>query len=59
MAVARIERLYALAEEIRRHAPTPMSATVLAEHFGVSRRTIERDLAVHRCPLLSACATGV
>lgn len=44
----RLERLYALAEEIRRHAPVPVSATVLAEHFGVSRRTIERDLVTLR-----------
>ena len=39
----RLERLYALAEEIRRHAPVPVSAAALAEHFSVSRRTIERD----------------
>ncbi|MGH1490964.1 MAG: helix-turn-helix transcriptional regulator [Acidimicrobiales bacterium] len=40
----RLERLYALNEEIRRRSPEPVSASVLAETFGVSRRTIERDL---------------
>jgi proteasome accessory factor B len=42
--VRRLERLYALTEEIRRHEPAPVSAPWLAERFGVSRRTIERDL---------------
>ncbi|MBA2495552.1 MAG: helix-turn-helix domain-containing protein [Acidimicrobiia bacterium] len=46
--MARIQRPYALAEEVRRHAPNPVSAAVLAEHFGVSRRTIERDLVALR-----------
>ncbi len=41
----RLERLYAINETIRRRAPRPVSAAVLAEDFGVSRRTIERDLA--------------
>ena len=41
----RLERLYAEVEEIRRRAPAPVSATQLAERFGVSRRTVERDLA--------------
>ncbi len=41
----RLERLYALNEELRRRAPSPVSAATLAETFGVTRRTIERDLA--------------
>ena len=41
----RLERLYALTEEIRRHEPAPVSAPWLAERFDTSRRTIERDLA--------------
>jgi predicted DNA-binding transcriptional regulator YafY len=41
----RLERLYAVAEEVRRRAPAPVSARTLAERFEVSRRTIERDLA--------------
>ncbi len=41
----RLERLHALAEQLRRSAPRPISAASLAERFGVTRRTIERDLA--------------
>ena len=41
----RLERLYAVTEEIRRRAPQPVSAAALAERFEVSRRTMERDLA--------------
>ncbi|MEM7274077.1 MAG: WYL domain-containing protein [Actinomycetota bacterium] len=41
----RLERLYAVAEALRRAAPAPVSAATLAEDFGVTRRTIERDLA--------------
>lgn len=44
----RLERLYALAELLRRHAPQPLSAATLADRFGVTRRTIERDLAALR-----------
>lgn len=44
----RLERLYAVAEELRRRAPTPVSAATLAERFGVTRRTMERDLAALR-----------
>jgi predicted DNA-binding transcriptional regulator YafY len=44
----RLERMYAISEEIRRRHPTPVSATTLAERFEVSRRTIERDLAALR-----------
>ncbi len=40
----RLERLYALSEAINRRAPAPASASWLAAQFGVSRRTIERDL---------------
>lgn len=40
----RLERLYAINEVIRRRSPTPVSAAALAAQFGVSRRTIERDL---------------
>jgi predicted DNA-binding transcriptional regulator YafY len=44
----RLERLYAITEELRRRAPGVVSAASLAEHFGVTRRTIERDLAALR-----------
>jgi predicted DNA-binding transcriptional regulator YafY len=46
--VNRLERLYAINEEIRRRAPAPVSAARLADRFGVSRRTVERDLAALR-----------
>ncbi len=42
--VNRLERLYAINEAIRRQSPQPVSAARLAKNFGVSRRTIERDL---------------
>ena len=42
----RTDRLYALVEELRAVAPRPRSARRLADHFEVSTRTIERDLAV-------------
>ncbi len=41
----RLERLHALAEALRQAAPHPISAATLAARFGVSRRTIERDVA--------------
>ncbi len=44
----RLERLHALSDVIRRSSPRPVSASVLAERFEVSRRTIERDLAALR-----------
>ena len=44
----RVERLLATAEELRRHAPRPVSAARLAERLAVSRRTVERDLAALR-----------
>ena len=44
----RLERLHALTEHLRRVAPRPVSAASLADRFGVSRRTIERDLAALR-----------
>jgi predicted DNA-binding transcriptional regulator YafY len=43
--VNRTERLYALVEELRAVSPRPRSARWLAERFGVSTRTIERDLS--------------
>jgi predicted DNA-binding transcriptional regulator YafY len=43
--VQRIERLHAIGEQLRRSSPRPVAAHVLAERFGVTRRTIERDLA--------------
>ncbi|MEZ5225518.1 MAG: HTH domain-containing protein [Acidimicrobiales bacterium] len=43
----RLERLYAINEAVRR-SPPPVSAARLAEEFGVSRRTIERDLGALR-----------
>lgn len=46
--MTRLERLYAISEAIRRRAPRPVSAARLADEFGVSRRTIERDLAALR-----------
>lgn len=44
----RLERLYAVNEAIRRASPRPISAAELAQRFGVSRRTIERDLEALR-----------
>lgn len=41
----RTDRLYALVEELRAVSPRPRSARWLAERFGVSSRTIERDLS--------------
>ncbi|MFJ3826872.1 MULTISPECIES: helix-turn-helix transcriptional regulator [unclassified Streptomyces] len=41
----RTERLYALVEELRAVSPRPRSARWLAERFGVSTRTVERDLS--------------
>ncbi|WP_144763027.1 YafY family protein [Curtobacterium sp. 9128] len=40
----RTDRLYALVEELRAVAPGRRSAARLAEQFGVSTRTVERDL---------------
>lgn len=42
--VNRTDRLYALVEELRAIAPRCRSARELAERFGVSARTIERDI---------------
>ena len=44
----RLERLYAIHEEIRRGGTRPVSASRLAERFEVSQRTIERDLVALR-----------
>jgi predicted DNA-binding transcriptional regulator YafY len=41
----RTDRLYALVEELRGRAPRLMRACELAEHFEISVRTVERDLA--------------
>ena len=41
----RIDRLYALTEELRRAAPRARTARQLADQFEVSVRTIERDLS--------------
>lgn len=41
----RTDRLYAIVEELRAVTPRPRSARWLAEHFEVSVRTIERDIA--------------
>lgn len=40
----RAERLHALTEELRRHGARGCSAAYLAKEFGVSARTIKRDL---------------
>ncbi len=47
-SVNRLERLHAISEHLRRAAPNPVSAASLADHFEVTRRTIERDLAALR-----------
>jgi predicted DNA-binding transcriptional regulator YafY len=44
----RLERLYAINEELKRRAPFPVSAPTLADQFEVNRRTIERDLSALR-----------
>ncbi len=52
----RLERLHAITEEIRFRSPRPVSAARLAGQLGVTRRTIERDLASLResgLPLLA------
>jgi predicted DNA-binding transcriptional regulator YafY len=52
----RLERLHAITEEIRLRAPRAVSAAWLADELGVTRRTIERDLATLRAaglPLLA------
>jgi hypothetical protein len=41
----RIDRLYALVEELRAAGPRGRTARQLAEHFELSVRTIERDLS--------------
>lgn len=41
----RLERLFAITESLRRAGARPISAARLADDFGVSRRTIERDLS--------------
>jgi predicted DNA-binding transcriptional regulator YafY len=41
----RIERLYALVEELRSAGPRGRTARQLAEHFEISVRTVERDLS--------------
>src|SRR5919106_6940461 len=41
----RIDRLYALVEELRAAGPRGRTARQLAAHFEVSVRTIERDLS--------------
>jgi len=46
--VNRLERLYAINEVMRRQSPRPVSAARLGERFGVSRRTVERDLVALR-----------
>jgi predicted DNA-binding transcriptional regulator YafY len=46
--VKRIERLYAITEELRRHFPRVVSASWLASELNVSRRTIERDMEALR-----------
>lgn len=40
----RIDRLYAIVEELRAVSPRPLSVPRLARHFEVSTRTVERDL---------------
>jgi proteasome accessory factor B len=42
--VRRLERLHAITNHLRARSPRPVSASALAERFGVSTRTIERDL---------------
>ena len=46
--VRRIERLYAISERLRQAAPATVPARTLAEELGVTRRTVERDLAALR-----------
>jgi hypothetical protein len=48
IGMQRIERLYAISERLRRAAPAIVPAHRLAEELGVTRRTIERDLAALR-----------
>lgn len=41
----RLERLFAINDTLRRAAPAKVSAATLAARYGVTRRTIERDIA--------------
>ena len=40
----RLERLHAITNHLRACSPRTVTARVLADRFGVSQRTIERDL---------------
>jgi predicted DNA-binding transcriptional regulator YafY len=48
VVMQRIERLYAISDRLRRAAPAIVPARQLAIELGVTRRTIERDLAALR-----------
>jgi predicted DNA-binding transcriptional regulator YafY len=55
----RLDRLYALVEELRAAGPRGKSARRLAEHFEVSVRTIERDiLALQEAGVPISAQTG-
>ncbi|MGL5811210.1 MAG: helix-turn-helix transcriptional regulator [Nocardioides sp.] len=57
----RIERLYAISDRLRRAAPAIVPAHQLASELGVTRRTIERDLATLRAagaPLFGQSGRG-
>jgi predicted DNA-binding transcriptional regulator YafY len=44
----RLERLYAIQEQLRRRSPSSVVAARLADEFGVTTRTIERDVVALR-----------
>ena len=59
--VNRTDRLYALIEELRAISPRYVEVAELAARFGVSRRTIARDLSMLRdsgLPIASAPRMG-
>ena len=54
----RTDRLYAIAEELRRAGPTGRTATTLAERFEVSTRTVKRDVSALQQAGMPIWATG-
>ena len=45
LVLARVERQHALIETLRATAPRVTTGAVVSRHLGVSRRTVERDVA--------------
>ncbi|MGW6914667.1 helix-turn-helix transcriptional regulator [Kitasatospora sp. NPDC054939] len=57
----RTDRLYGLVEELRAAAPRPLTVAALAARFGVSTRTVQRDLQALMAtgvPVRTSCGRG-